>query len=233
MAKQADDPVPSSATTASTTQRIRQALENAILNGEHRPGARLDPEALARQFACSRTPIRDVLQQLEASGLVQVQPKRGTFVTEWSFEELAERFEMMAEVEASCARLAARRITEAELSAFAAAHDACREAARSGDAEAYYQANTDFHCCLYAATHNSFLRQEALRLHRMLQPYRRLQLRGRNRIANSLAEHEAILGAVRRGDAEGAGQATYAHILVQGDRFHDLIAAVRSASADA
>lgn len=214
-----------------TLSRIRQSLENAILNGEYLPGARLDPEALARGFGCSRTPIRDALQQLEASGLVQVQPKCGTFVTQWSVEELAERFEVMAEVEATCARLAARRITEGELADFAAAHDACNAAALTGDVEAYYLANTLFHRCLYTATHNRFLLDEATRLHRMLQPYRRLQLRSRNRIAASLAEHAAILAAVGRGDAEGAAQVTHAHIIVQGDRFHDLIAAVREAAA--
>src|SRR5688572_14347173 len=95
--------------------RIREALENAIVDGRYSPGSRLDPEALAREFDCSRTPIREALQQLEASGLVRVAAKRGTFVSEWSVEELAERFEVMAELEAMCARLAARRITEDEL----------------------------------------------------------------------------------------------------------------------
>ncbi|MFD1910972.1 GntR family transcriptional regulator [Halodurantibacterium flavum] len=213
--------------------RIRQSLETAILSGDYLPGARLDPEALARSFGCSRTPIRDALQQLESSGLVQVQPKCGTFVTQWSVEELAERFEVMAEVEASCARLAARRISEAELADFTAAHEGCVAAAQTGDVEDYYLANTRFHRCLYMATHNRFLVDEATRLHRMLQPYRRLQLRGRNRIAGSLAEHEAILTAVGRGDAEGAGQATHTHIIVQGDRFHDLIAAIRDAAPTA
>lgn len=215
----------------STTGRIRQALENAILNGEHLPGARLDPEELARQFDCSRTPIRDVLQQLEASGLVQVQPKRGTFVTQWSFEELTERFEVMAEIEAACARLAARRITEAELTEMRQAHAACSEAAAAGDAEAYYLVNTEFHRCLYRATHNGFLAQEAGRLHTMLQPYRRMQLRSRHRLVNSLAEHQAILDAIAHGDAEAAARATHAHIIVQGDRFHDLVAAIRVSGA--
>ncbi len=216
-----------SPTTASTTSRIRQALENAILNGDHAPGARLDPEALAQQFQCSRTPIRDVLLQLAASGLVRVQPKRGTFVTLWSAAELAERFEVMAEVEASCARLAARRITGAELAAMTEAHVACATAAAAQDAEAYYIRNTDFHRCLYRATHNGFLLAEALRLQTMLQPYRRIQLRRRHRLARSLAEHEAILAAIEAGDGDAAARATHAHIIVQGDRFHDLVTATR------
>ncbi|WP_150121495.1 GntR family transcriptional regulator, partial [Sulfitobacter sp. HI0023] len=57
-------------TGASNTARIREALENAIVDGRFSPGTRLDPVALAQEFDCSRTPIRDALQQLEASGLV-------------------------------------------------------------------------------------------------------------------------------------------------------------------
>ena len=213
--------------TVPNTLRIRRALENAIVDGRYPPGARLDPEALAREFDCSRTPIREALQQLEASGLVQVLPKRGTYVSEWSAGELAERFEVMAEVEAMCARLAARRITNAELAEFDAIHAACRDLAEAGDVEAYYLRNSDFHHCIYAATHNAFLAQEASRLHAMLQPYRRMQLQVRNRMARSFAEHDAVVAAIRAGDPEAAAEAMRNHVVIQGDRFHDLLAATR------
>ncbi|MCW5719691.1 MAG: GntR family transcriptional regulator [Devosia sp.] len=215
----------------SNTARIRQALENAILNGDHPLGSQLDPDQLARQFDCSRTPIRDALQQLEASGLVRVLPKRGTFVTQWTFEQLTERFEVMAEIEATCARLAARRISEAELIDLTNAQQACREAAEADDPETYYAVNTDFHHCLYRATHNSFLIAEASRLNTMLQPYRRLQLRTRRRLITSLTEHQAILDAISAEDEISAAHATHAHIIVQGDRFHDLVAAMAAQTA--
>ena len=213
--------------TVPNTLRIRRALENAIVDGRYPPGARLNPEALAQEFDCSRTPIREALQQLEASGLVQVLPKRGTYVSEWSAGELAERFEVMAEVEAMCARLAARRITDAELAQFEAVHAACRELAKAGDVEAYYLRNSDFHHCIYEATHNAFLAQEASRLHAMLQPYRRLQLQVRNRMARSFTEHDVVVAAIRAGDPETAAEAMRDHVVIQGDRFHDLLAAMR------
>lgn len=207
--------------------RIRNALENDIVAGVYAPGDRLDPEALERQFDCSRTPIREALYQLESSGLVQVQPKRGTFVTSLSPEELAERFEMMAEIESVCSRLAARRISEAELIQFETIHRRCEAASVAGDVEEYYRQNSLFHHCIYNATQNAFLAREASRLHAMLQPYRRMQLRVRNRMPRSFAEHDAVVTAIRAGDAEAAAQAIYSHVIVQGDRFHDLLAALR------
>lgn len=213
--------------TVPNTVRVRRALENAIVDGRYPPGSRLDPEALAQEFACSRTPIREALQQLEASGLVQVLPKRGTYVSEWSAADLAERFEVMAEVEALCARLAARRITDAEMTVFEAVHESCRQLAEAGEVEAYYLRNSDFHHCIYRATHNTFLEQEAMRLHAMLQPYRRMQLQVRNRMARSFAEHDAVVTAIRAGDGDAAAEAMRAHVVIQGDRFHDLLAAIR------
>lgn len=209
------------------TLRIRRALEDAIVEGRYLPGTRLDPEALEAEFDCSRTPIREAFQQLEASGLVRVLPKRGTFVSQWSPEELAERFEVMAEVEASCGRLAARRITDAELTAFRALHDDCRRLAGAREVEGYYARNSEFHHCIYRATHNAFLMQEAARLHAMLQPYRRMQLQVRNRMGRSFAEHDAIVAAIEAGDADRAAKALRDHVIVQGDRFHDLIAVLR------
>ncbi|MBY6140835.1 GntR family transcriptional regulator [Leisingera daeponensis] len=211
----------------SNTVRIREALENAIVNGRFAPGMRIDPEALAREFECSRTPIRDALQQLEASGLVRIHSKQGTFVTEWSVEELAERFEAMAELEATCARLAARRITEEELADLELRHETCRHLAEEERFDDYYSENSAFHACIYRATHNAFIEQEAKRLHSMLQPYRRIQLQVRNRVKRSFHEHDAVVAAIRNGDDQAADKAMRDHVLVQGDRFHDLLAALR------
>jgi DNA-binding GntR family transcriptional regulator len=213
--------------TVTTVVRIREALENAIVDGRFPPGAKLDPEALAREFDVSRTPIREAMQQLEASGLVRIAAKRGTFVSEWSVEELTERFEVMAELEAMCARLAARRITEAELAELEAAHESCRLLAEQGEIDTYYAENSAFHACIYRATHNTFLMREALRLHAVLQPYRRMQLQVRNRMLRSFDEHDAVVAAIRAGDDRAAEEAMRTHVIIQGDRFHDLLAALR------
>lgn len=208
-------------------QQIRQALENDIVDGQFAPGEKLDPEALAVEFSCSRTPIRDALQALESSGLVRVEPKRGTFVTELSVVELTERFEVMAELEAMCARLAASRATDEQIARIRTAQTACESAASTGDSDAYYHQNTVFHQAVYAASGNIFLEGEALRLQTMLQPYRRRQLQVRGRMNRSLDEHRQIMAAIEVGDTTGASSAMNAHVIIQGDRFHQLIASLR------
>jgi DNA-binding GntR family transcriptional regulator len=207
----------------SRVQRVREQLEDDIVNGRLLPGEQVQVEQLVARFGVSRTPVREALQQLEASGLVEVQPKRGTYVSRLGMPELIQMFEVMAELEAFCARLAARRAHEADLREIEAALAQCEAEAASGNVNAYYYANEHFHQLIYHACGNPFLVQQTLGLKNRLKPYRRLQLQMRNRIAQSLDEHRQVVAALRRGDSEAAAEAARAHVLVQGQRFTDLM----------
>lgn len=208
------------------SDRLREQIEEQIATGQLPPGSALDEVALATQFGVSRTPVREALIQLTAEGLVELRPRRGAVVASVGPARLLEMFEVMAELEAMCARLAARRMSEAEQAELLAAHRAC-EAAR-GDPDAYFYCNERFHNAIYAGSHNGFLAEEAAALQRRLRPYRRLQLRVRDRMANSFAEHEAVVAALQAGDAAAAGNALRRHVSVQGERFGDLVASLQA-----
>lgn len=60
-----------------TDPRLREALEDDIISGRLRPGQRLDEVGMAERFGVSRTPVREALNQLAASGLVEIRPRRG------------------------------------------------------------------------------------------------------------------------------------------------------------
>jgi len=208
------------------SDRLREALEEEIVTGALEPGARLEEVALAARFAVSRTPIREALHQLAAAGLIDVRPRRGAFVAEIGPRRLVEMFEVMAELEGLCARLAARRADPVAIADIRAAHEACTRAAETKDVDAYYYRNETFHERIRAAARNAFALEQATTLQRRLRPYRRLQLRARGRVAASFGEHEAIMAAIERGDAEAAGQAMRDHVVIQGERFADLLASL-------
>jgi DNA-binding GntR family transcriptional regulator len=211
----------------SSAQRLRDSLEEDIINGRRVPGERLDPEALGREFNVSRTPVREAIQQLVASGLVTVKPKKGTFVARVGIDQLIEMFEVMAELEGMCGRLAARRITEDELAELHGALERCEAAAQAGDTDEYYYENETFHDCIYRASHNGFLLGEARQLKQRLKPYRRLQLQVRQRLHGSLREHRAVVAAIEAGDTAAAEQALRDHVLIQGEKFSDFVASIR------
>lgn len=208
------------------SDRLREALEEEIVTGALQPGDRLEEVALAQRFAVSRTPIREALHQLAAAGLIDNRPRRGALVAEIGPGRLVEMFEVMGELEGLCARLAARRAGTADVAAIRAAHEACTEATRTMDVDAYYYRNEVFHERIREASRNAFLIGQATALQRRLRPYRRLQLRARGRVAASFGEHEAIMAAIERGDADAAGRAMRDHVVIQGERFADLVASL-------
>ena len=212
-----------SPTSRSRVQQVRDQLEDDIVNGRMRPGEQVQIGPLMVRFAVSRTPVREALQELQISGLIEVLPKRGTFVAKVGIPELVHMFEVMAELEAMCAKLASRRAPEATLANIRGALVVCEREAASADANAYYYANEHFHSLIYQACGNPFLVQQTLALKNRLKPYRRLQLRMRNRIQQSLNEHREIVLALEAGDAEAAAHAAREHVLIQGQRFNDFL----------
>jgi DNA-binding GntR family transcriptional regulator len=209
---------------------IAARLEELIFDGTFADGERLDEVRLAERFKVSRTPLREALARLAHSGLVEQIPRRGVFVRQPGPTELIEMFEVMAELEAVCARLAASRIDDSALAALHATNTACNAAMEARDAETYYEVNERFHAIIYRQSGNAFLEQECQRLHRRLQPFRRVQLRLRGRLRQSMGEHEAILEALEAGDGETAARVIREHVAVQGEKFHHLVASLRQAA---
>lgn len=210
--------------------QIAEQLEERIFNGTYADGDRLDEVRLAEQFGVSRTPLREAFQRLALSGLLELIPRRGAFVRQPGPVELIEMFEVMAELEAVCGRLAALRISDTALTELREANESCQRAVEARDADAYYFENERFHRIIYQQSGNSFLAQEAAKLHKRLQPFRRQQLRFRGRMGQSMSEHEEIVRALETGQAEVAAKALRNHVAVQGEKFHQLMATLKSAA---
>lgn len=208
------------------SETLRESIEEMIAMGKLAPGQHLDETMLAAEFKVSRTPIREALIQLASMGIVVMRPRRGAIVAEIGPQQLIEMFEVMAEFEAMCGRLAARRMTPVEHATLRAAHLACKEARDAVDPDAYFYKNEAFHEQIYAGSHNAFLADQARALHRRLRPYRRLQLRVRDRLKTSFDEHEAVVNAIVAGESERTVELLRQHIMIQGQRFADLVASL-------
>ncbi|MBP1851592.1 GntR family transcriptional regulator [Rhizobium halophytocola] len=217
--------------TSNTFHKLRDEIENGIITGGFEPGERLDETQLATRFGVSRTPIREALMQLSAIGLVEIRPRRGAVVVDPGPQYVFEMFEVMAELEGMAGASAARRHTPEDREALIQAHERCKAAAISRDSDAYYYENETFHHAIYTASHNRFLGEQCVTLHRRLRPYRRLQLRVGNRMNTSFDEHGAIVDSILAGESETARQRLRAHIVVQGDRFGDLVAHIQTMKA--
>ena len=203
-----------------------QKLERDIVTGVLKPGDKLDERSLSERFGVSRTPVREALQTLAGSGLVATMPRRGTIVASITVAELIEMFEVMAELEAMCARLAARRMPRVDIDNLIALANECSALQEHADADAYYEANVRFHEAIYAGCRNSFLERQTKNVRNRLAPYRRLQLHRPGRVKKSNNEHADILSAISNGEADIAGKLMQQHVAVQGEALNDLLAIV-------
>ena len=212
--------------------KIRDSLEQRIVEGDLGNGKRLDEAELSSFYGVSRTPVREALQRLAESGLAEHLPRRGTFVRSPSLSQLVEMFEVMAELECMAIRLAARRATSNDIDALEKDNETCRAAVAANDTKRYYEINARLHGRIYQMSGNSFLANEARRLHDRLRPFRRLQLRVRGRMEESMAEHDIILAALRDGDADRAMETMKKHITIVGVRFNDLVSSFNRIMGD-
>lgn len=212
--------------------KIRDSLEQRIVEGELGNGKRLDETELSGFYGVSRTPVREALQRLAESGLAEHLPRRGTFVRSPSLSQLVEMFEVMAELECMAIRLAARRATSNDIDALEKDNETCRAAVAANDTKKYYEVNARLHGRIYQMSGNSFLAVEARRLHDRLRPFRRLQLRVRGRMEESMAEHDIILAALRDGNADRAMETMKKHITIVGVRFNDLVSSFNRIMGD-
>lgn len=212
---------PSEAATGRLTlaETLRQQLADEIVRGVLTPGTALDETELARRFAVSRTPVREAIRLLAASGLVQAHAHRAAVVARPSTEQLAGMFEAMAELEALCAGLAATRMSRTDRDELEGAHEALRALIHAGDPQRYHEVNEAFHGVVYAGAHNAYLAELTLSTRVRVSPYRRAQFRNFGRLAKSHVEHDRVVVAILRGDRDGATAAMRAHILTVSDEY--------------
>lgn len=196
----------------SLADQVSAALEKEIVLGELPPGMHLDEGSLAARFGTSRTPVREALNRLAMSGLVELRPRRGAAVAAVDEAAMAQRFEALAGLEGLCAYHAAERMTEVQRRALRDAHRRCRGPAEAGDVDRYDAADMIFHRLLMEGCRNDILIERTIAVRRLVKPWRRLQLAGGGRIEASWGEHEAIVAAVAEGDAAAAERLTRAHV---------------------
>jgi DNA-binding GntR family transcriptional regulator len=199
-------------------EELRLQLADEIVRGVLAPGAALDETEIAKRFNVSRTPVREALRQLVASGLVEARAHRGAVVARPSLERLTGMFEAMAELEALCAGLAAQRMTPVERQRLEAIHEELRHLSHAGNPERFHEVNERFHSAIYTGAHNTYIAEITLATRVRVQPFRRAQFRNLGRLAKSHAEHDRVVVAILRGDKLGAANAMRAHIeLVRGE----------------
>lgn len=206
-------------TPLSTADRIECELERLILQGDYQPGARINENALAARLGVGRGAVREACRLLQRSGLVNIVPNQGSFVSALSVAEIVNLFDVRACLGRLAGRLAAATATRSAVQDMRDLIAAMDDASRAADADRYISLNIAFHSALYATTGNTQLAALDAQMSKQLRIYRRHGLQFGGGLAVSNVEHRSILAAIERGDCDAAGAGVEKHIENGRDRF--------------
>lgn len=193
------------------TDEVYRILYQRIVSGEMASGTRVDIDGIVTELDVSRTPVREAVLQLEAVGLVERQPYRGSVVTGVDPGRLEEVAGLRSELEGLAAELGALRLTETELSRMGEILDEIAASSRKPDytLETFNRLNAEFHGILNSAADSPVLarliQQLSVEADRM-----RVHFPAPRHTRHD--DHADILDACRRRDARAAGEAMRRHI---------------------
>jgi DNA-binding GntR family transcriptional regulator len=207
-------------------------LHARVLSGEYPSGYRLPQDTIAAEFGVSRTPVREALRKLQALGIVDLQPNRGSFVRGPSAREIRDAYLVRAELEGLAAELAARwinddlldrlrraeRLFERSVRAFVGSR---RRAVGAKDAQndQWIHANDSFHEVVHEAAGNEYLTSLIVTLHRRVPrslTWRALSSDSRL-LKENVTQHTQIREAIERHDPEAARALMTAHVRTAGE----------------
>ena len=193
----------------STSARLRTMILQRIIDGHYPPGHRLKEMQLAREFNTSQAPVREALRELEATGVIESEPHRGSRVRTVSERELGEAYQVRAVLEQLAGELAAGRFSGSETLLQRQA-DKVRRAFAKGNMEEYAHHDLAFHRMIVAAAGNQVLLENWDALH--------FDIRARLFLGHSVPNlqstlelHDEIVKALIEGERKLAGRLLRKH----------------------
>ncbi len=190
-------------------QEVAEHLRQQIFNRELEPGSWIDELKLCKALGISRTPLREALKVLASEGLVTMKVRRGAYVTEMSERDVREAYQLLALLESDAAAAVAVNASDAELAELRELHEQLET--QVGRRDAFFATNERFHMRILEIEGNRWRQQIVTDLRRLMKLNRHHSLFRQGRLAESLAEHRAMMSALERRDPGMAASLVRAH----------------------
>ena len=190
-------------------QDVADRLRQQIFARQLEPGSWIDEVKLAAEYGISRTPMREALKVLAVEGLVTLKAGRGAYVTEMSRDDVAQVYHLLALLESDAAARVAVHGTPEQRAELVALHEQLEKQGRQRDA--FFATNERFHMTLLRMAGNRWAEQLVTDLRKVMKLNRHHSLFKQGRLAESLAEHRALMKAVQAKDGAAAARLMRAH----------------------
>jgi DNA-binding GntR family transcriptional regulator len=183
-------------------EKLADTLTDAILEGIFKEGDQLTEIDLQKQFSVSRTPIRESFRVLEKKGLVEVVPRKGTFVKRFSRRDIEEHFPVRSVLEGLAAKQAYPNMSADTLKMMERVFSRMKIAAENEDAKNYWKQHILFHEIFIDSCGNHLLIDLLKNLRMQIMWYRLSYQYYQEDFKKSLRRHEVILGLFKGKDTD-------------------------------
>lgn len=198
-------------------EAVVDRLRDMVVEGEIPAGDRLNESHLAEQLGVSRTPIREAIKLLASEGLLDLAIGRGARVRTPPATEILALFEVISGLERQGAELAALRMQPQDLARLERLHARMAEHFAAGERHGYFRLNQEIHELLVTFARNATLKALHETLIARARPGRYNALLSMERWREAMEEHEALMEALRRRDADSAGRIMARHVARTGE----------------
>ena len=195
----------------STASQVYDWLHRRVLRGELLPGARLSETEIATEIGISRQPVREAFIRLGSDGLAEIRPQRGTYISKISMSAVLSARLIREAVEADLARLSANLRPLAALGAMRAEIALQQQADSAGNVDEFIESDDRFHRLLAVGAGHEAVWNDLERLKSQMNRLRHMSMRAFDRV-RTIAQHQEILDAIQRGDADAAERGVRQHL---------------------
>jgi DNA-binding GntR family transcriptional regulator len=182
-------------------ETILRDLRNGIAGGKLRPRERITEAALCRQYGVSRTPVREILKQLEKEGLVRISPNAGARVTDFSVKDVSNIYEIFIALEGAGARFACREASDEEIKKLEECQFMIEKAIGQKNLELVFELNSRFHMLITEFTRNPYLIEIRRNFSTLMSRFGRLATFIPRHLQGALEEHPKIIDAIVKRNA--------------------------------
>lgn len=200
-----------SLTAVTKSEAIYIEIKKSISKGLLKPGDRLIIQQLAAQYGVSDIPVREALKKLTTEGYVETQPHMGSRVASMSHKGLEEVCAVREVLEPFAAKLAAQRVTNAEIKKLEEFYEKVDRALSGGRMDDYKKVHRHFHKYLVELSGNELLTKTIFDLMDMESRMRIIFQLFPDIMQESAKEHRQILEVLRNKDGEALAELIYKH----------------------
>lgn len=200
------------------SKQVTQFIQNAIINGELKPGEIIVESLVAKELGISRAPVREAMRILEAKGLVNIVPRKGIFVAKLSVKELDDIYSVRINLECMALKQAFLANGEQLLREMKQSLELQQQAVEQHAVKEYLQENIKFHDIFISHSRNDYLVSLLMNIEELTLRYRVYSLNLTGRIDKSYQDHMDMYRKLEQGDLEGALKGLEEHILSSAEK---------------